>query len=331
MSESKAKHETLRELAAATLVHTKAIVSAHTVPDPDALGSAIAIARGLLGLGVDAEIYFGDELPSSLHSLVADTPVCEVLPSAIPPLFFVVDTASEKRIAAEGKDLLPHATTVVNLDHHYSNTIWGTDNFIDASAAASAEIALNFLKEINAPIDAVSATALYAGVLDDTGCFRFSNTSPASLRAAAELVERGANPSQIAELLYFTQSMRSAKLRGRALEALQLVGNAQVSLIQLSQKDFAELGATADDAEGIVDEARAIEGVRVAVLIRELPKDGWKVSLRGKDESINVGEVASKFGGGGHTGAAGCRVEGDASEARMKVLTEVFQALAIDD
>jgi phosphoesterase RecJ-like protein len=238
----------------------------------------------------------------------------------------VVDTASEKRVGPGVGELRTRAERTYNLDHHVSNVGWGERNYIDADAPASALIVWELCRELGVAVVPQIANLLYAGLLDDTGGFCFSNTNARSFRCAAALVDGGADPEKVANALYFNQPLRLLKLHALALQTLSLELGGRVSLISITARGLERCGAKAEDVEGIVDLARRVEGTQVAIFQRELD-DGWKFSLRSKDPRIDVNEVAATFGGGGHTAAAGCKITGSEEEARDRVLRRVAEVL----
>lgn len=304
------------------------ILATHVVPDPDAIGSSFALARVMCQLGVECSVYVEEGVPQRLSSLVADTPVITKLPSCKCDLLIVTDTASKKRVGG-GEALVALADCVINIDHHHSNEIWANLNYIDADAAASSIIVWGLVKFLCdsfglSLIDPVIANLLYAGLLDDTGSFHFSNSDSNAFIVGSELVTAGADPVQVANALFYTIPFRALKLKAMALSGLCLVLDNKVSIIEVDRNMMQSCGACVDDAEGLVDEARSVDGVVVAMLIRERD-DGWKVSLRAKNKDIDVSQIAKQFGGGGHKGAAGCTI----NASKDVVIDRLLSALSV--
>jgi len=306
------------------------LISSHVAPDPDAIGSSAALALGLQALGKDVTLYYEDRVPKSTLSLIP-TELQSRLVQSVPQQQFsalvVVDTATKERVGKEHAALLARGAITINIDHHVSNTNWAQVNYIDAAAPASAMIVYQILEGLNLPFTTAIANLLWAGLADDTGSFRFSNTTAQALECAAKLVERGADPAFVAETLYYSVPTRVLRLKARALANLRMMLGGQLAAVVVSQALLTELGAGPEDTEGLVDEVRQLEGTVAALLIREFDS-GWKLSLRAKRRDLDVGAIAGEFGGGGHRAAAGCRINGSEDEV-CRVIEESFgRALA---
>lgn len=213
-----------------------------------------------------------------------------------------------------------------NIDHHVSNPAYADVNFVDSDSSATAQIIFRVLTSLGAIIDEDLATLLLSGIVDDTGSYRYSNTTEDVFRCSAELVKLGANPELIANTLYFSTPKRVAELRKLALAELKLFAEGRIGMIVVTKDMLAKAEAELADTEGLVEEARSIEGVIVAVLVRELD-DKWRVSLRSKDPNCDVNKVASNFDGGGHKAAAGCSVVGSKEDVEEQILNRVIEEL----
>ena len=215
-----------------------------------------------------------------------------------------------------------------NIDHHISNESWADINYIVSDACASAEIAVDVLEELGVTIDKQMADLLYAGIMDDTGSFRYANTNVSALEHAAKLVACGAKPDEVANKLYFSVSEKVLKLRALALSKMSLELAGRVSFLAVTSEMLESLGCSSQDTEGLVDEIRTINGVTGVIFIRELEeKDKWKVSLRSKQGDFDVQAVAASFEGGGHKMAAGCTMEGSLEKVKKMVLEKVGECL----
>lgn len=300
----------LTEVLAALRSSERLIVTCHIHPDADAVGSSTALTLGLLAMGKHAELYIGERVSEKYGFMLAGVPRLDSPQIDDPFTLVVVDTASKKRLSPGVDALFPNASSVVVIDHHISNDHWGDFNFISPAAAASAEIIFDFLELAAVPLSASIADRLYAGLSDDTGSFRFSNVTARSFEIAAALVRAGVQPAVAAMRLYFSVPERVMRLRARALQdAVRLLdGDLIVTIVDGALLD--ELGAEPDDTEGIVDDLRCIDGPRFVAFFRQLD-DGWKASIRSKDDAVDVSQFASQFGGGGHRAAAGYKTTGD--------------------
>lgn len=302
------------------------IVSAHISPDADAIGSSAALALGMQRLGKKAGVYLFDPVIEKMRPLAGSIPVVNSVPQDKVSAVVVVDTASRKRVGEDGEKLFLLGSAVINIDHHISNDNWGDINYIDGRAAASAIIVYEILLELGIKFDSQLTNLLYAGLIDDTGQFRYSNTDKRALTTAAALVELGAEPYVVANALYYSVPQRVQRLRGLALAGLKLELGGRAAVVVCTKEMLAQAGAKDEDTEGLIDEARALEGTDCAILIRELAQ-GWKVSLRAKRLDLDVNKIAGIFGGGGHTAAAGCKITGTLDQVRSSLLSEVSQAL----
>jgi bifunctional oligoribonuclease and PAP phosphatase NrnA len=198
---------------------------------------------------------------------------------------------------------------ILNIDHHHDNTRFGTVNLVCPLASCTAEIIWRLSKELDVEITLGIADALYVGLVTDTGRFMYENTSAEAHRMAAELIEAGVQPHQVYRRLWEDLPFRRLQLLQRALASVERYDDGSVTIAHLTKRDYEETGALETDSEGVVDHMRAVEGTRVAVLVRELlseDRQGMrKVSLRATDGSVDVSRVARSFGGGGHPQAAG--------------------------
>ena len=314
------------KLAADLASLSQAVISTHVSPDADAIGSAVALQRGLASLGVEAKVFLEDPLPERFTTLVGDAPLVHELPKEKVPAVVVVDSASKKRVGKRIDALLALGETSFNIDHHGSNDCWAETNFVDSKAAASAIIVFDLLVQMGASVDSQTANLLFAGLMDDTGCFRFSNSDKRSFETAARLLEAGASPEYVANELYFSVPERVLRLRAKALANLRLVLDGRVAVLSVSSEMLDELQARPEDTEGLVEIARSVSGTIAAVFIRQLDSS-WKLSLRSKTKNVNVNDVAAAFGGGGHAQAAGCTLSGSLEEVEAQVLEKLEKAL----
>jgi bifunctional oligoribonuclease and PAP phosphatase NrnA len=198
---------------------------------------------------------------------------------------------------------------ILNIDHHHDNTRFGTVNLVCPIASCTAEMVWRIAKELDAEITPEIAKALYVGLVTDTGRFMYENTSAMAHRMAAELIEAGVQPHVVYRELFEDLPFRRLQLLQRALSSVERYDDGAITIAHLTKGDYGQTGALETDSEGVVDHMRAVEGTRVAVLVRELLSDDRsgmrKVSLRATDGSVDVSRIAREFGGGGHPQAAG--------------------------
>jgi phosphoesterase RecJ-like protein len=280
----------------------------HVRPDGDCIGSMVAMVRVLRALGYDAVGVNANPTPRNLQAFVGDTPLIMEADSAAlkGKTLITVDCADIARI---GRDLSPSVGPVYwNIDHHISNTRYAEHNWIDGHACATAEILAGIFFDLDLPIDPVTAQALYVGIATDTGQFRFPSTTDQTFDLAHRLCQAGANPGTAANELYDNERFGRIRLLQHFLASLKMEMDGMVCIGTLEQGCYAETGTSIEDAEGLVDYARSIEGVAIGVLIEER-EGAIKCSLRAKDPYYRVDQIAKTFGGGGHACAAGLNVD----------------------
>lgn len=301
-----------------------AVVS-HVRPDGDCIGSMVAMVRVLRALGYDAVGYNANPTPRNLQAFIGDTPmIMECGPEAFAGRTLItVDCADVARV---GRALSPTIGPIYwNIDHHISNTRYAEHNWIDGHACATAEILAGIFFDLKLPVDAVTAQALYVGIATDTGQFRFPSTTDQTFDLAHCLCQAGASPGVAASELYDNERFGRVRLLQQFLASLTMEMDGLVCIGKLAQGCYAETGTTVEDAEGLVDYARSIEGVAIGGLIEER-EGAIKCSLRAKDPFYRVDQIAKSFGGGGHACAAGLNVDDSSIEAFYPRLLEAIRA-----
>jgi bifunctional oligoribonuclease and PAP phosphatase NrnA len=285
------------------------VVVTHENPDGDALGSMLATATALRAIGKDAIMFLSGNAPTpaEYRFLDVDGLVRELPADAGERVLLALDCANARRI---GEDSTPidGAKLVVNVDHHHDNARFGDVNLIVDEASSTAEIVRDVLRQLDVALTPEIAGALYVGLVTDTGRFQYTNTTPKSLRLAAELVEAGADVHSVFQHVYETVQFAKMKLLARALERAQLLEDGRLVVSYLLKDDFAAVGAAEPYSEGIIDHLRAVEGSEMVALIREPPRDegpARRISLRSSRDEVDVSAIAREAGGGGHRQAAG--------------------------
>jgi phosphoesterase RecJ-like protein len=211
----------------------------------------------------------------------------------------------------------------MNIDHHKGNGRFGDFNWVDEEASSTGEMIYRLLFEgMGLPLNQEAAISLYTAILTDTGCFRFSNTTPQALRIAGSLLEMGLAPEKIASQLYEQRGLGQLHVLGELLSGLQVTQNGKIAWGLITQEMLDRAKISLLETEGFVNYPRSVKGVEVAVIFKEAGSRRYRVSLRSKG-GVDVGRVASAFSGGGHHNAAGCTVSGDLDEVRDRVLDEI--------
>lgn len=291
----------------------RVVVIGHARPDGDCIGSQVALARLLRFRGVDAVCCNPDAVPRRLAFLVADTPFVSLeaaLADGRAAIF--VDCADRNRASARFSEAFPRP--LGNIDHHLSNPAYAEFNLVDTPSAATAEILAGLAQDAGLGLDPVIAMALYTGIATDTGQFRFAATTERTFRLAAALVAAGADPARMGFELYEQETFGKLQLLQRFLASLETSADGRVCIGVLPDGIYEQTGTSIEDTEGLVDYARAIEGVEIGALV-EMRKGAIKGSLRAKDAAYRVDLVAAQFNGGGHACAAGLNVKGETLEA----------------
>ena len=301
-------------------------VISHYDPDADAYGSSLALWKGLKELGKEAFcinasgrvarysfLPFFSEIKSSIKKLEE------------PDLICVCDCGDIKRVGDRLVETVKGHCCVVSLDHHFCGREFAHHNYIDVKASSTSEIVFRVLRSLDVEVSSDIASCLYAGIVGDTGSFRYSSTSKETLKNATSLVEFGARHVEIANGLYGEVSLPAIKVQGEALSNLRLHLNGKIAEILVTRDMFRKYGAGSEDTESLVEKARDIKGVIISFFIRE-GEDFLKVSLRSKREEVDISAIAQEFGGGGHRAAAGFRFRGELAELQ-KLLREKTTAL----
>ena len=304
------------------------LVLTHYRPDGDAVGSQLALAILLKNLGKQVEAWNDDEVPAKFRFLPNSDLVRR--PPAEPKDFDVViaiDISTWPR-AGNAAQRIGKKKHFVNIDHHVSNEKFADINWIVPEAPACGEIVLELIKRGGFTLTREIATCLFAAISTDTGSFTYANTTAGSLRAAAELVQTGINVGEVCRHIYESYPYARLQLLQMALADLKLMHNRRVAYYWVTNEMYEESGAKREDTEGLIDYARSIEGVSVAVLFEELPEAGKiRISLRSKNPRVDVNSIARRFGGGGHREAAGARITGQPHDIEQKVLAAISTAL----
>ena len=303
------------------------LITAHVDPDGDAVGSCLGLLHALRYLEKNGTVVLESPLPDSLAFL----PGAEEIrtPERAGRRFtraFVLDSSSLERVGSVAAQSLAPGARIAVIDHHWGNEGFGAPRLVNPEASATAELVYDLIELWQVPISPAIATCLYTGILSDTGGFRYANTSARTLRVSARLVEHGARAATVADALYATKTAPSLRILGLALASLETRSGGTIGAMTISRAMFEEAGAKPEDADGIVQYAKALAGARVGVLVQEVAPGEIRASLR-SDGTVDVNEVASRFGGGGHRNAAGLRVRGALETVRQELFSALEQAM----
>ncbi len=298
----------------------------HVSPDGDSIGSTLAMVHALrkagktaIGVGVDPVPRIYSFLPGWDTLFV---PWQEV--EGEWDLACFLDCGDLERVGA-GMPVVKKAKRTLNVDHHITNAVYGEYNYLDFSAAAVGELAFLLLRELGLAIDPTIATCIYTSIVADTGGFKYDSTAPRTHRIAAELLEAGAKPYEVASAIFENESMARLALLSQVLATLHVDPSGKIASVHVTREMLERTGAGEEEVEGLVNYARSVTGVEVGLLFRETPEGSIRVGLRSR-RYVDVGAVAKQFGGGGHARASGCGLDTSMEEAKVRVLNAVRAA-----
>lgn len=293
------------------------LILTHAHPDGDTLGCGFALCRALMNLGKICAVENADEIPKKYTYMFED-----IVPIKFKPKYVVaVDVATENLLGElEGKYHIDMC-----IDHHSTNTEYA-DNILIEDAPAASETMLKVIKALGVKIDKGIANCLYTGLTTDTGCFRYASTTAQTYRAAAEMIECGADNGRINRVMFETKTKTYARLERLALDSMRFYVDEKVAVITVTQEMYKLTGSNEQETEALAPLTRQIEGVEVGVTIREKADGTCKASIR-TFESVNAAELAKCFGGGGHAQAAACKFSCDVKEAREQIVEKCAEIL----
>ncbi len=274
----------------------------HVNEDPDALGSCFAFAKMLRKIGKQATVYISGKVESRLAFIGSDYVIYHDGIEHDHDLCACLDCGDIDRIT-ERKALFDEIGNSINIDHHFTNTLFADANYVDGKASATSEILYELFQKMGVDIDDDIAKDLYTAICSDTGCFKYSNVTPKTMRAAANLIEYNFDHADIARLLFDNESLAAIKLKAEIMGGIKSYAGGKISLVITDEKIGEKYGLSKEDIPNLVDIPRRIEGTEVAVCIKRV-KDGFRINLRSNGDA-DVAKIAMEFGGGGHVRAAG--------------------------
>jgi phosphoesterase RecJ-like protein len=324
--EALSQESRIAAILAAFRAHPRFLLTSHSRPDGDAVGSVLALAEVLEQLGREVDIILVDPVPTT-YSTLPNLDRIHHVPSAdavdpdrtTPAILLECDgIARTGLLGLEGR-------TLINIDHHASGRNFASVNWIDEHACAVAAMVYRIAVAANVCITPSMATCLYAAILSDTGAFTYSSTTAGTFALVHDLAAHGANPSQIARDIYFSNPATKIRLLGIALSNLQT--EADLAWTWVTSEDMERIGAVAEDCEGVVNYLISIAEVEAAVFLREVPDEShFRLSIRSKGK-IDVARIAEHFGGGGHRSASGCIIDGPLKVAIEGILSQLRTGL----
>jgi phosphoesterase RecJ-like protein len=327
-----AARSTFEEIGRAFREHQRFAILSHVRPDGDALGCQLALALSLKQLGKDVRVWNEDGMLEKYSFLARAQLQLLTKPPSGPEdvdVAIALDTAIQNRLGTAFQAIRT-AKIWINIDHHPSNPGYGDLVYVDPTAPATGQILFELIKSERLPFDRAIAENLYVAISTDTGSFQYPNTTARTFEIAAELVRAGVDVGRINQQVFENYPRRRVELLRELLRTMRFEGGGRVASFSLSLKTAAELGVLPEDNEGLIDHLRAIRGVIVAVFFEELTDGKVRVSMRSKSEKTDVCAICQKFGGGGHTLAAGARVRGSLAEVEQRILEAICNVVGCD-
>lgn len=320
----------LNEICRSIKKHNKFLITAHTSPEGDALGSQLGFYNLIKKLGKQAVIVSDDQLPYGYDFLPGIRHIRRLGKGSENIKFdclVALDCADLKRTGRVYK-LNSNNKPVLNIDHHISNQIFGDVNWVNAQASSCSEMIYQLYKQLRLRLDKDTALVLYTGIMTDTGSFRYSNTSSSTFQAAAELLQWGINVASVYRHTYENIPPFEAKLLLKFLSKIKFFGQGKVAVFEINSGFSKGKKTGVDLADQCLTFGRMIQGVEVVVLFKNNPKQKSQVRVNLRSQgALDVNKIAAFFKGGGHKTAAGCTVEGSFLAVRRKVIAKICQGL----
>jgi len=303
-------------------------VISHISPDGDSLGSILALGITLGKMNSNVTIYLNDVLPAKYEFLpeVHRFIMFKEEETKEYDLTFVLDCGDIDRLG-KSKVIANRTKTLVNIDHHISNTSYGNINILDVDASSTCQMIYEFIDEVlEAQISLDVATCLYVGITTDTGNFKYDNTSPKTHRIASKLLELGVNIEEVTFNLYQNGSYNSIKFLGDFLQNLDITLDGKLALSTITLEMLRKYNLDSDETDSIINYGRDIKGVEVAITLKEVNENIIKASFRSK-ANVDVNKLAQIFGGGGHKKASGATIEGSMDYVKERIIEEVSKTI----
>lgn len=308
--------------------YDKFLITAHVNPEADALGSQLALYELIKRLGKKAICVDNDKTPPHYKFLPGIENIKQTLKKREDfQVAVVLDCPTISR-TGKVKNLLKKAKIIVNIDHHISNGKFGDVNWVDSSASSAGEMIYTLYKKMGIEISKKVALYIYIAILTDTGSFNYGNTSSVTHEIVSDLLGYGLQPQDISSFIYENKKISDVKLLGKVISTLKTDKTSKIAYMVCTKDMLKKTGSAASATENFINFAKSIEGIDIAIFIKEdLKSPGeFNISLRSKGD-IDVNKMASFFDGGGHKNAAGCVIRGTLTEVKRKVLAKAKEAL----
>lgn len=311
----------------------RVLITTHVRPDGDAIGSTAALSLALSAKSIANEVLLLSPLPEKFAPLY-DGVTYQVAEKVVPPerlagfdALLVVDTGTFSQLPGLDAHLPTWTVPKLVIDHHRTQEPWGEVRWVDNKAAAACEMVERLLARWNVTLTPAIATALFTGLATDTGWFQYSNTTPETFRTAARLVEAGVDADALQQRIYMSEREQRLTLMQRVMPSLRFDAGGRVATMIIRQADYAAVGASNQDTDGLVNLPLQVANVAVAALITEpVEGDVVRISTRGKG-GIDLSAFAQQYGGGGHARAAGLKMTGTVDAVREQLVAALTERM----
>ena len=313
----------IQQIIAAVRPRRRFVISSHSRPDGDSIGSQLAMAFALRALGKEVTVVNLDAAAPQFMAFagVRDIRIAPVAEGDFDAAI-IMECSDYARTGVTGLDRY----FTINIDQHPGNTGYGQINWFDPSAAACAEMVFDVVQALGVPLSIEIATHIYIAILTDTGSFHFSNLSPRTFDICRQLLEAGVDPVRIARQVYDSASLGRLKLCGAIMTGMSVDQGGRIAVLYVDHAMATAAGANYDDTEGVINQPLTVKEMQAVIFFKQTESDEYRVSLRSKGEA-DIGAVAKAFGGGGHKNAAGCTVRGSIDELRKTLVEQVARAI----
>lgn len=296
------------------------LILCHRSPDGDTLGSGYGLYYALTSIGKRCRVECSDEITKKFQFITLD-----YNPQEFEEQFIVAVDIADTQLLGSKTEIYKDKVDLC-IDHHPSNTGYSKYTLLEPHSAATTEVIKLVIEAMGVDITESIANCLYLGMCTDTGCFKYSNTSPRTHRFAAELMEKGADYADINRVMFDTKTKAQIAVEKLAMDTLEFFYGDRCAVMVLTNEMMEKSGATSDDTEALASLPRQIEGIEVGVLLKqrleEGKPEGYKISVR-TSLYVDASQLCADFGGGGHKRAGGCFIEGDYEYAKQQMVTRI--------
>jgi phosphoesterase RecJ-like protein len=327
MTDTMSKHTELDHIIEAIGARRRFVLSSHSRPDGDSIGSQLAMAYALRALGKEVTVVNSDAAPGPLMTFpgVPDIQIADRVSGEFDAAI-IMECGDLARTGVAGLERY----FVINIDHHPGNSSYGQINWFDSTAAACGEMVYDLVRALGVPLSSDIAAHIYLAILTDTGSFHYSSISPRTFEICKETLLAGVDPVRVARNVYDSNNMGRLKLFGAVLSAMQLDPTGRIAIVYLDHEMARAAGGTYEDTEGLINLPLTVKEIRAVVFFKQAEGEEYRVSMRSKGD-IDIGAVAKDFGGGGHKNAAGCTVHGGIDALQKLLVEKIEKAIEMAD